>query len=252
MSTFEEGYVYVMYNPIYDRYGEIYKIGQAKDINERLKSYSTSYPEESEIKYSIKHPYYKELEKVVHLKLKNYRMNIKREFFTCSLDIIIDVINEAKECNIIESKYNIKIKEPLDLSQERLNSILNNSRKELYEGFFSRGEFNGLKFIVKFFIEKIFSNIENKLLIECIDKTNNKYIYTDISNKKVITSPIKLYSIITFKHNLENSLYYDCWIEYENDTNILKYKAFELKKKFLKNEFKKLSFKLNHLMIGYF
>ena len=222
MSTFEEGYVYVLYNPIYDKYGEIYKIGQAKNLNDRINSYSTFYPEESEIKYFIKHKYYKEIEKIVHLKLKNYRMNIKREFFTCSLDIIIDVLNEAKEynlqdisnivnkdSNVIESKYNLEVKEPLDLSQERLNSILNNSRKDLYEGFFSRGDFNGLKFIVKFFIEKIFSNTENKLLIECIDKTN-KYIYTDISNKKVITSPIKLYSIITFKHNLENSLYYDC------------------------------------------
>jgi len=77
----EEGYVYVLYNPMYEKYGEIYKIGQAKNINDRLSSYSTYYPEQSEIKYSIIHPYYKDLEKIVHLTLNEYRMNSNIESF---------------------------------------------------------------------------------------------------------------------------------------------------------------------------
>ena len=98
----EGGYVYVLYNPIYDRYGEIYKIGQAKDVKDRLKSYSTSYPEESEIKYSIKHPYYKEIEKVVHLTLKEHRMSNNREFFKCSLDLIKETLDKVKEYTLEE------------------------------------------------------------------------------------------------------------------------------------------------------
>jgi L-lactate utilization protein LutC len=137
-EVIEGGYVYVLYNPIYDRYGEIYKIGQAKDVKDRLKSYSTSYPEKSEIKYSIKHSYYKDIERIVHLTLKEYRTSNNREYFKCSLDVIKETLDKVKEytleeissilnkdIDLILKRYKdkkVKVKETIELGVTKLFS----------------------------------------------------------------------------------------------------------------------------------
>lgn len=92
-----KGYIYVLYNPIYDYYGEVYKIGQTIDLNSRLNSYSTSYPEKSVIKYSIQNHRYKQIEKEVHKKLQQYRLKGNREYFKCSLQLIKDTLDEYKD-----------------------------------------------------------------------------------------------------------------------------------------------------------
>jgi len=130
---------------------ERYKIGRAKDINERMKSYVTSYPEESEIKYSIKHPYYKEIEKLVHLTLKEHRMSNNREFFKCSLDLIKETIDEAREYTLEELSIRLnkgvgvilngykkeEVKEPINLSRENIIKVFKENDKELYTLFFN-------------------------------------------------------------------------------------------------------------------
>jgi hypothetical protein len=164
----EGGYVYVLYNPIYDRYGEIYKIGQAKDVKDRLKSYSTSYPEESEIKYSIKHPYYKELEKVVHLILKEYRMKNNREYFKCSLDLIKETLDKVKEYSL---------KEISAILNKGVDDILNGYKKEDRKVEKVKAPFNSKEL---FYCESCSKKFISKFSLERHDKScKGQTIITD-------------------------------------------------------------------------
>jgi hypothetical protein len=260
-SDIIEGYVYVLYNPIYDSYGEIYKIGQAKNINDRLKSYSTSYPEESEIKYSIKHPYYKELEKVVHLTLKEHRMSSNREFFKCSLDIIKYTIDKVKEYTLEEISSTLKkgvdiildgykkeeVKEPINLSRENIIKIFNENRKELYDLFFD-SKYKGIKSIVKIFIDKMCTNKDGKLLISCIDKTKHKYKYTDIYNKEVVITSLKICNLLLacFDIKVIISSYL------LRDETLDEHALIEHRKQYINGEFKGISNKFKHIMLEYF
>ncbi len=127
------GYVYVLHNPIYNYYGEVYKIGQTKDLNARIKSYITSYPEEPEIKYSIYCINYKSIEKEIHEKLKEYRINTNREYFKCSFDLIknvFDFYSTVREDHIEElykeqkkeETFKPQVKE--DLPKEKIKKVL--------------------------------------------------------------------------------------------------------------------------------
>jgi hypothetical protein len=208
----EEGYVYVLYNPMYEKYGEIYKIGQAKNISDRLSSYSTYYPEQSEIKYSIKHPYYKDLEKIVHLNLDEYRMASNREFFKCNLELIKDTIDKVKDytlkdiSNILNKSYkdinnNIRCLEPINLKIDNIVKVYNESKDIL------KNEFNklGMKLIVKIFIEKLCSDKEGKILIEYVKE--NKFRYKDLENNVINTSSGKLYSLLDNSINIKSFIY---------------------------------------------
>jgi hypothetical protein len=90
-----KGLVYVLWNPIFNHYGECYKIGCTNDINKRIRGYTTSYIEPCIIKYKteLRHDY-KILERKIHNKLCDYRVKTKREFFKVSLNTIIDIIDE--------------------------------------------------------------------------------------------------------------------------------------------------------------
>ena len=99
-----KGYVYVIYNTVFDKYGECYKIGQTKNIDNRIKDYATYYPEDCELKYVKELDNYKYVEKQVHRVLKEYRISSNREFFKCSLDTIIDCIEKVSSTVIEEIK----------------------------------------------------------------------------------------------------------------------------------------------------
>jgi len=270
----EEGYVYVLYNPMYDRYGEIYKIGQAKNINDRLKSYATFYPEESEIKYSIKHKYYKEIEKVVHLTLREHRMSNNREFFKCSLDIIKETIDKVKEYTLEEISNTLnkgvgvilngykkeEVKEPIDLSRENIIKVFKENDKELYTLFFNN-ETRSVKAIVKIFIDKFCTNKDGKLLIECIDKSTHKYKYTDVHNKRIITTSTAIWSLINSSCDIKHII--RCVVDKEyckksdeelengiidGDSRVFR----ERRTNYIKEEFKGIKIKFKHIMLEYF
>ena len=209
----EEGYVYVLYNPMYEKYGEIYKIGQAKNINDRLSSYSTYYPEQSEIKYSINHPYYKDLEKIVHLTLNEYRMNSNREFFKCNLEIIKETIDKVKDyslkeiSNILNKSYkdisnnNIRYLDPINLKIDNIVKVYSESEDILKNNFNKLG----MKIIVKIFIEKLCSDKEGKILIEHVKENN--FRYRDLENNVINTSSGKLYSLLDNSINIKSFIY---------------------------------------------
>ena len=206
-----EGYLYVLYNPIYEKYGEIYKIGQASNIRDRLGSYSTYYPEQSEIKYSIKHLYYKEIEKIVHLTLKEYRMASNREFFKCNLELIKDAIDKVKDyslediSNILNKPYksinnkNIRYLEPINL---KIDNIIKVYSKEITNTHYNK---INMKLIVKIFIEILCSDKDGKILIEHVK--DNNFRYRDLENNVINTSCNKLYNLINNSFNIKSYIY---------------------------------------------
>jgi len=117
MSVEEGGYVYVLYNSMFNTYGECYKIGRTRNIKSRLHDYTTYYPDKCEIKYSKKIKNYKEVERVVHKLMRDSRINCNREFFIGKLDDIIKLIEEVCNytmediLNILRDNENIVIKE---------------------------------------------------------------------------------------------------------------------------------------------
>lgn len=95
-NKINDGFIYILYNPMFNFYGEhIYKIGCTYDLNSRLKSYITSYIEESSFVYTKQTKDYENVEQQIHLLLHEFRISHKREFFNCPLDQIVRVIDEC-------------------------------------------------------------------------------------------------------------------------------------------------------------
>ena len=90
------GYIYVMYNT---SFGEnVYKIGCSKNPKNRLLDYTTSYLDQSIIKYTSFKFYNKFIaEKHIFELLKDYRIKPNREFFNLPLNEIIDKINTTEK-----------------------------------------------------------------------------------------------------------------------------------------------------------
>ena len=99
------GYVYVLHNEIYNYYGEnVFKIGYTKDLSARVCQYKTYYIKESKIVYSLYFEIASLAEQQVHILLNTYRLS-DREFFDCSLEKIIENIEQVK----INLELNIQI-----------------------------------------------------------------------------------------------------------------------------------------------
>lgn len=88
------GYLYIMRQPVHDE--DIFKVGRTKkSVEERKKGLSnTSSPD----KFFIIHKYPTKdcvsAEKLVHERLKAYRLSSRREFFRCDLKIIMETCSE--------------------------------------------------------------------------------------------------------------------------------------------------------------
>lgn len=179
------GKLYVMYNPLFEFYGEnVYKIGKSKNIEKRLMTYCTSYIDPPEFKYVS------ELvsdcgiaERLVFSELDQFRIRKNREFFKCDLGVIISSIKGVAEymstqkVNIshnqqtdklehIETqetaeKYKIKSK-PIMCDRELIREIIAEQLAEQrtssgpIEKFFKRGgvKENNTVCSVNFFVEK--------------------------------------------------------------------------------------------------
>lgn len=91
----KEGFIYIMHNKLYGE--NIYKIGNAINIEKRLKGYLTGYIEEPEILLQVKCIDKHFSEKYIFRKLKDYRIRTNREFFEVDINIIKNVFNEFEE-----------------------------------------------------------------------------------------------------------------------------------------------------------
>lgn len=100
----DEGYLYCMWNPIFEFYGDnTYKLGCAKDVDKRIASYSTSYPDPCQEKLrSVKVHNYRIAERLLFHYLSKNRMRSNREFFQASLrEIQTTIFRVEKDMNNI-------------------------------------------------------------------------------------------------------------------------------------------------------
>ena len=118
------GYIYIIHNEMYKFYGDdVYKIGKAHCIENRLKSYITGYVDPTSLLYSsIQCKNYSVCEREVHKRLQKYRMRPNREFFQVNSNIAIEVIESVVlELNELDdealNKYHNDIK---DIRQKRI------------------------------------------------------------------------------------------------------------------------------------
>jgi len=109
------GYLYCIYNKMYDVYGEnIFKLGNMKNKN-IMNSYVTPYVDPIEIKFISNKILDKSIgEKILFDILKEFRFRPNREFFRCDLSIIKKAFDE------VESIFK---RESLDKLQELYNSM---------------------------------------------------------------------------------------------------------------------------------
>lgn len=94
-----KGHVYCLYNEVYEHYGSnVYKLGKSQDVNQRLKSYTTSYIEPSVIEHeSVELANYVLAENILFSILGKYRVKPNREFFDCHLDKIKHTISKIEK-----------------------------------------------------------------------------------------------------------------------------------------------------------
>jgi hypothetical protein len=106
MKNTNQGYIYVLYNVMFDSNGgDIYKIGCSKDPKRRASEFTTSYPTPSKIEYVSKlFPDKLQAEKKLFDLLQGCRLSQKREFFNMKLEMIIKHI-EIVENEILNIKY---------------------------------------------------------------------------------------------------------------------------------------------------
>jgi len=145
----EKGYIYILWNNMYNFYGEnVYKIGCTADFNKRIDSYTTSYLEPCEFKYVTDSTlYYKLAEKIIHFELKEYRLSPKREFFKCPLETAIETINRVTNytlSELLDIKCEMNISPPIHKSsilETCKNMTLSKAEEILQEEDISTEEF---------------------------------------------------------------------------------------------------------------
>jgi hypothetical protein len=88
------GYLYCLYNPAFESFGNnVYKLGRSGNLDNRLASYTTYYVEPSKFiltssNYDKKFKDCIKAERVLFYILRKYRVNNKREFFQCDIELI--------------------------------------------------------------------------------------------------------------------------------------------------------------------
>ena len=97
MEEAKTGYIYVLYNEMFDFYGSgVFEAGKTKDIAQRVSAYTTSYIKPVEIKFlsamCIDHHL---CEKVIFDRLCRQRISSTREFFKLNIDQLIKQIEEV-------------------------------------------------------------------------------------------------------------------------------------------------------------
>ena len=95
-SYIDNGYIYILTHKSYD--GCI-KISRTNNLNRRMKTHSCSHIINPTMTYTIKTINYKIAEKLIHQRLRQYKIKCKTgcEFFNINLDHTIDTIKEIIE-----------------------------------------------------------------------------------------------------------------------------------------------------------
>ena len=107
-----EGYLYCISNSIHSVYStDIYKLGNTINMIDRIKSYNVSYFEKMNIHLLLEVPFKFMFETMIFIKLNEYRVKTKKEFFTNYKTIetefakIKELINSNDPITSIEKYY---------------------------------------------------------------------------------------------------------------------------------------------------
>jgi hypothetical protein len=168
-----EGYIYCIYNNLYNVYEEpIYKLGNTNEVERRLHEYDNMYVEKSILKKSLKVPHKMLFEFFIMCNLCKYRLEFGREFFTNYEEI-------KKEFNILEEM----------LKNETLDKIIDH-----YLDKFISNETLKLIFNVKEYEmeseEMIYNYIQKEL--DMCNKYNGGIKDIKLKNKNIIEYKSKL------------------------------------------------------------
>ena len=127
-----EGVIYVMSNNCF-MIKDHYKIGYTTDIEQRKKSYTTSFPVSCEWPYiSEKIKNIRTRERLIFHRLKDYRFNDSREFFICPLEIIITTIKDVFKIGLKEMNLELNVKEQIIEAPIFLKKVIKKTEKTNY------------------------------------------------------------------------------------------------------------------------
>lgn len=114
-----DGYVYILKNDAYQ--DNLFKIGFTKNMPEhrakQLFNGVTGVPLPFDVVMACKVGNYREAEKNIHLRLKPYRVNHRREFFELPIEICSKVVLD--ECNKINERLNFNFINPIILVEKK-------------------------------------------------------------------------------------------------------------------------------------
>lgn len=214
-----EGYLYCIYNSIYQIYStEIYKLGNAIELTNRMKKYNNNYFDEVKIMLSVKVPYKFMFETLIFIKLKNFRIKKNREFFTNydlikkEFEFIKKISEKNKPINSIEKYYDNVIENIIE-NEKSLNEIkickkiifdlktINyfDKFKNKIKNHVSNENNNG--YLLHLDIEEISFNFDNIIQVFMV-VSNLKHDFTEFLTKVKVKNIIYIYDIKFVKYLL--------------------------------------------------
>ncbi len=98
-----------------DGLGDLYKIGITKNLNQRLKAYHTSLPNEVEVHYQRRVTPMELAEKIIHYNLREFRVNDSKEWFRAQqLETLVDEVQAVIDFMISRNSGNTENTESTD------------------------------------------------------------------------------------------------------------------------------------------
>jgi predicted GIY-YIG superfamily endonuclease len=99
--------------------GDLYKIGITKNLNQRLKAYHTSLPDEVKVHYQRRVTPMGLVEKIIHYNLKRYRVNDSKEWFRApQLKTLIDEVQAIIDFMISRNPESVTEEDTISSSSE--------------------------------------------------------------------------------------------------------------------------------------
>ena len=118
----KEGHIYIIFNEVFNYYGDnVFKLGKAMDIEKRLSGYTTSYIDNTEVKFlSELCSDYSLAELIIFDRLKSSRIKQNREFFRGDLQEFIkeieDVVKKVNDKSITAREKQQKKRQTIQLN----------------------------------------------------------------------------------------------------------------------------------------
>ena len=120
----KEGHIYIIFNEVFNYYGDnVFKLGKAMDIEKRLSGYTTSYIDNTEVKFlSELCSDYSLAELIIFDRLKSSRIKQNREFFRGDLQEFIKEIEDVVK-KVNDKSITVREKQQKKRQTHQLNDL---------------------------------------------------------------------------------------------------------------------------------